>query len=132
MEDQAIIATVAAACPDWIALYRFGSTVAEQTHADSDVDLALLAAVPLPALARWNLQEELARRLGRDVDLVDLRAASTVMRAQVLGHGVLLAEADRNARQTFEMQAYSQYARFNQERREILADIHARGAVYGG
>jgi uncharacterized protein len=132
VEDQAIIGSIASALPDFIALYRFGSTANRGTHSGSDIDLALLTDGPLPALERWQLQEELARRLGRDVDLVDLREASTVMRVQVLEHGDLLAEGNRHARQVFEMQSLAQYARLNEERRHILADIQARGSIYGG
>jgi hypothetical protein len=44
----------------------------------------------------------LAILLGKDVDLVDLRQASTVMRVQVLATGRLLLEADRRQRQELE------------------------------
>jgi predicted nucleotidyltransferase len=110
--------------------YQFGSTTDGTTHADSDLDLAVLARRPLPNLDRWDLQEELAVRVGRDVDLVDLRSASTVMQAQVIDTADLLAEADRTARQEFEMQVCSAYALLNEERAGILSDVQERGRVY--
>jgi len=78
------------------------------------------------------LQERLADQLHSDVDLVDLRAASTVMRAQVLASDRVLYEADTNVRQRFEMHALSMYADLNETRAAILKDIHRRGQVYGG
>jgi hypothetical protein len=69
----------------------------------------------------------LATRLHRDVDLIDLRAASTVMRMQVLSIGTCLATFDDLARRTFEMYTYADYARLNEERRDILKGITARG-----
>jgi len=105
-----ILKTIRAAVPGLVAVYQFGSTTDGTTHADSDLDLAVLARRPLPNLDRWELQEELAVRVGRDVDLVDLRSASTVMQAQVIDTADLLAEADRTARQEFEMQVCSAYA----------------------
>jgi predicted nucleotidyltransferase len=119
------------AVPDVIAMYQFGSTVDGTEHAQSDLDLALLAPSPLPNLDRWALQEDLAAELRRDVDLVDLRAASTVMQAQVLDTGTVLVETDRTARQQFEMRVCSAYALLNEERAEILEDVQTRGRVYG-
>ena len=85
--QKAVLTTIQQAVPDLIAVYQFGSTVQGGEHAESDLGLALLARSALPNLDRWTLQEDLAAELGRDVDLIDLRAASTVMQAQVLGKG---------------------------------------------
>jgi predicted nucleotidyltransferase len=125
-----ILTTIRAAVPELVAVYQFGSTTDGTTHADSDLDLAVLARRPLPNLDRWDLQEELAVQMGRDVDLVDLRSASTVMQAQVIDTADLLAEADRTARQEFEMQVCSAYALLNEERAGILNDVQERGRVY--
>jgi hypothetical protein len=65
------------------------------------------------------------------VDLVDLRTASTVMRMQVLSAGICLDSLDDTARREFEMYAYSDYARLNEERRDILKRVSASGLVYG-
>lgn len=117
--------------PDLIAIYQFGSTVEGGEHAGSDLDLAILPQSPLPNLDRWELQEDLAAELNRDIDLVDLRSATTVMQAQVLDTGTVLAETDRTARQQFEMRVCSAYAMLNEERAGILEDVQARGRVYG-
>lgn len=119
------------AVPSVIAIYQFGSTVQGGERDASDLDLAVLARSPLDNLDRWKLQEDLAAEIGRDIDLVDLRSASTVMRAQVLDRGIVLAEIDRTARQQFEMQTCSAYALLNEERAGILKDVQARGRVYG-
>ena len=117
--------------PDLVAIYQFGSSVQGGEHAESDLDLALLAQSPLPNLKRWELQEDLAAKFGRDVDLVDLRSATTVMQAQVLNSGTVLAELDRTARHEYEMRVCSAYAMLNEERAGILEDVQARGRVYG-
>jgi len=113
------------------ALYRFGSAERGTPRPDSDIDLAILLDKPLPELRRFELAQELAIQLHRDVDLVDLRSASTVMRMQILSTGTCLASEDDGARREFEMYAYSDYARLNEERREILDSIKKRGQVYG-
>ncbi|MBK6846165.1 MAG: nucleotidyltransferase domain-containing protein [Proteobacteria bacterium] len=117
--------------PDLQALYLFGSTAAGHDQRDSDLDLAVLLPRPLTALARWELEQGLAHALGRDVDLVDLRGASTVMRVQVVAYGRLLIDRDPPIRALFEALALSDYARLNEERRAILRDVQLRGSVYG-
>jgi len=131
MDDHALIEHIRKSVPDLIALYRFGSQAKGTARRDSDVDLAVLAHDPIPNLRRFELAQELALQLHRDVDLVDLRNASTVMRMQVLSTGTCLDTQDESARREFEMYAYSDYARLNEERREILKRISASGLVHG-
>ena len=53
------------------------------------------------------------------------------MRMQVLSAGTCLDAPDEPAHREFEMYAYSDYARLNEERREIVKGITERGVVYG-
>jgi len=116
--------------PDLVAAYRFGTWATAAERANSDIDLAVLAREPLESVRRWELAERLARIAGRNVDLVDLGTASAVMRAQVVAPGERVFCADEPRCTEFEDFVYSDYARLNEERREILADIHERGSVY--
>ncbi len=125
-----VVDTLRAAVPGLIAVYLFGSAARGQRRQESDVDVAVLARHPLAPETRWTLQERLADQLHSDVDLVDLRAASTVMRAQVLASDRVLYDADPTIRQRFEMHALSMYADLNETRAAILKDIHRRGQVY--
>jgi len=132
MNDNALIEFVQQAIPDLIALYRFGSEAKGNARPESDVDLAVLARHPIPALRRFELAQELASQLHRDVDLVDLRSASTVMRMQVISTGECLFKVSDRLQGEFEDLVYSAYARLNEERREILNEIRMRGSVYAG
>ena len=118
--DLAIIDVLRTALPDVFAIYRFGSSADGTTHRGSDIDVAILA-----------LQERLAARLSRDVDLVDLATATPVMAIQVVAHGTLLLDGDPAARGHFEDRTFSAYARLNEERRAILERVRSEGTVYG-
>lgn len=131
MTDNALIKFIRNAIPDFMALYRFGSQAKGRTRPDSDMDLAVLTRAPIPALRRFELAQELAAQLRCDVDLLDLRSTSTVMRLQVISTGECLAAPDDAARREFEMYTYSDYARLNEERRDILQRIRSSGLVYG-
>ena len=131
MDDHALIEHIRKSAPSLIALYRFGSQAKGTARPDSDIDLAILARDPIPNIRRFEIAQELAAQLHLDVDLVDLRTASTVMRMQVLSTGTCLDAPDEPAHREFEMYAYSDYARLNEERREIVKGITERGVVYG-
>jgi predicted nucleotidyltransferase len=113
------------------AVYLFGSRARGDALPDSDLDLAFLASQKMDPVLRWKLQEDLASLGHRDVDLVDLRQASTVMRVQVLKDAVLLLDLAPSARQEFEAVALGAYARLNLERSGILADVAARARAHG-
>ena len=119
------------AIPGLLAIYRFGSWDTASARRDSDIDLAVWTRQPLDPVRRWEVAQDLASEAGRDVDLVDLVQASTVMRAQVVAAGERLYCADRDACEAFEDRAFSDYARLNEERRFILDDIRHRGWIHG-
>lgn len=119
------------AIPDLVAVYLYGSEATREARPDSDVDLAVLAGNAMPAAKQFDLRQDIESLLHRDVDLVDMRMASTVLRMQVISTGTCLFAGDETRRQQFEDFVYSSYARLNEERREILSDIAAQGRVYG-
>lgn len=128
---EAILERLREAFPEITAVYRFGSLGTGYERAASDLDLAVYAGGALPAAELWYVAQDLASDIGRDVDVVDLASASTVMRAQVIHTGQRLYCADEVACETFEDYVYSSYARLNEERRGILEDVLRRGSVYG-
>jgi hypothetical protein len=82
-------------------------------------------------MRRFTLQEDLALALGRAVDLVDLMAAATVMRMQVVSGGLPIGVFDGPAKERFETYVYSAYARLNEERRAILEQVRREGTIHG-
>ena len=131
MEKVSITQFLNEQIPDLIAIYQFGSQARGTVRPTSDMDIAVLALTRTPAERLLHLAQELAIQLGRNVDLMDLRSMTTVMRAQIISTGRCLKSHDDQARAEFEMYAYSGYARFNEERRALLEDIKERGLIYG-
>ena len=104
-----------------LAVYAFGSFGTPQQHPASDIDLAILSSIALHPMQCFELAGELSELLGYDVDLIDLKTASTVMAKEVIRTGTLLHGHDHPARDQFEMQTLSDYARLNEERQAVLA-----------
>ncbi|MDP2433200.1 MAG: nucleotidyltransferase domain-containing protein [Pseudomonadota bacterium] len=129
---QRIVDEVTTALPGVEAVYLFGSADTPEQRADSDIDLAFLSRQPVDAVRRWTFAQQLASRLGRDVDLVDLREASAVMRAQVVAHGRRLYCANESACERYEDYVFAAYARLNESRRDILEQIARAGRIHGG
>ena len=116
---------------DLEAVYLFGTWGTGDERPDSDMDLAVLSPRRLENLPRWDLSQRLSRAAGRDVDLIDLGSASTVLRMQVVSTGERIFCSDIVSAERFEDYVFSAYARLNFERREILKDVRERGSVYG-
>ncbi|MBW6511764.1 MAG: nucleotidyltransferase domain-containing protein [Desulfuromonadaceae bacterium] len=128
---NSMVETLRLAVPDCIAIYRFGSFGTDDQRLDSDIDLALLPESPLDSLRRWEIAQQLANLARKNVDLVDLWQASTVLRMQVVATGERLYCANRDAAGRFEDHVFSSYARLNEERQLIIDDARQRGSVYG-
>jgi len=108
-----------------VVLYGFGSRARGRGRSDSDMDLAFLPGVRCQEYAVFAAAQVIADLVKCEVDLVDLSRASAVMRAQVVGSGRRLFVADERQTQEFEMYALSDYARTNEERREVLMALGA-------
>ena len=131
MDYQPAVELVREAIPDVVAVYAFGSRAHGTSRSESDLDLAVLAPRRLPAELRWTLQEQLARRLRVNVDLIDLRSVPTVMQKEIVATGNVVFGLDAPARRAFEGLVFSSYARLNEERREILQRVLEDGRVHG-
>ncbi|MBI4885780.1 MAG: nucleotidyltransferase domain-containing protein [Acidobacteria bacterium] len=97
------------------AAYVFGSVATGRTRADSDVDVAVLLARPLPPNRSLRYQLKLMADLGSalhrsDVDLVLLNDASPLLAHRVLSKGRLVFERSRSARVRFQVRTASRYA----------------------
>jgi predicted nucleotidyltransferase len=117
--------------PELLAIYAFGSRVRGSAGAESDLDLAILVAGYADPLALFYLSGELAELAGCPVDLLDLRAASTVMQYQIITTGVRWWTRDLQAA-LFETAILSEKTALDSARAGLLDDIQRRGSVYGG
>lgn len=112
-------------------IYVFGSAARNELRKDSDIDIAYLSDVPLSNYEIFMLANDIADVVKRDIDLIDLKKASTVFKAQIIGNGKVIYCIDDTKRMYFEMYAFKDYALLNEERKEILDGIKKRGNIYG-
>lgn len=130
MNFEKILAHLQAEVPGLLAVYVFGSQVTGEAGSESDLDVAVLSAGVVEPLLLWRLSGELADIVGVPVDLLDLRAASTVMQYQVLTTGRRLWSGNIQAG-LFESYVLSEKTALDTARAELLADIQKEGNVYG-
>ena len=130
MNRDALVQTLRARVPNLLAVYAFGSRITGTAGAESDLDLAVLVAGYADAVALFALAGELTDVAGCTVDLLDLRAASTVMQHQIITTGQRWWRKDIQA-DLFEVAVLSEKTELDAARAGVLADIQQRGAVYG-
>lgn len=129
INNNLIISKLKNALPQIIAVYAFGSRIKETAQANSDLDLAVLTTTYVEPLVLWQLANELADDLSIEIDLLDLRAASTVMQYQVITTGRLLS-GESLAVGLFECFVLSEKTELDTARAKLLDDIIKTGSVY--
>lgn len=130
MNQEPIVKTLQARLPGLLAVYAFGSRIQGSANASSDLDIAVLVAGYAEATELWELSGELADLAGCAVDLLDMRAASTVMQYQIVTTGQRWWARDAQAG-VFEAAVLSDKTELDTARAGLLADIRERGSVYG-
>lgn len=133
MPNQPLVRVLQSRLPNLMAVYAFGSRVSGDANADSDWDLAVLVAGYVEPGVLWELSGTLAEITGTDVDLVDFRAASTVMQHQVLtlGERWWLCAGSATQVGVWEAAMLSEMTELNAARAGRLADIATSGVIYG-
>ena len=116
--------------PDLLALYGFGSRFKGVPDPASDLDLAVLVEGGVEPVTLWELAGELAEHIGCEVDLLDLRAASTVMQYQIVTTGRRLWARDTQA-DLFECFVLSEKTALDEARAGLLSDIAKDGRIHG-
>jgi hypothetical protein len=81
-------------------------------------------------VALWELSGALADLAGCPVDLLDLRAASTVMQYQIITTGQRWWSSDSQAA-LYEAAVLSEKTALDTARAGLLGDIQKRGRIYG-
>ncbi|MGY5216063.1 type VII toxin-antitoxin system MntA family adenylyltransferase antitoxin [Clostridium butyricum] len=114
-----------------ISVYLFGSAAKNQLKPESDIDIAFLSFLDVDEYECFMKAQELAEIFKRDVDLIDLKKASTVFKAQIISTSSLIYCNDDVKRAYFEMRALKEYALLNEERAEIIKNIQKGDKIYG-
>jgi len=113
------------------AIYLFGSFAKGTQRRGSDVDLAVLTSERIGPVVLHELTQDVAVAIGRDVHFIDLRAATTVMAAAIVGEGRPIAIFDRVEAESFAARTLAEYAYLNEIRRpaveSLLAPYRERG-----
>ena len=104
----------------------YGSQATGKATEHSDIDLAVLLNRNISQYPLWNTAQTLACQLKKDVDLISLREATTVLQKEVVEHGAWLLKSDEFACNLFETHVFSQYQQLQEERREIIDDLIGR------
>lgn len=116
--------------PNLMGVYLFGSQAQQNAGPDSDLDLAVLVDGYVAPLRLWELSNTLANQLAIEVDLVDLRAASTVMQYQILTTGKRLW---RRGPETDHFELFVLSEKFDMDiwRKPLIDQIQRQGHIHG-
>lgn len=125
---RVIVEAVARRHPDYWAVYLYGSADTLSERADSDVDVAVL--LPPPRRDLEVLRQDLERALSRNVDLVDLMRAPTILKKEIVLNGRRIACEQELAVGLYEAYVLSSYQRLCRERAAIVSEGLRSGRFY--
>jgi uncharacterized protein len=128
--DDTIVNALQAAFPTLAVACLFGTAARNALTEHSDIDVAVDIGRPLEPLERWNALQSLASEFSRDVDLIDFRVASAVLRHQILITGRRVYAKNAAAQSSYEAAVLSEYMDFVAQRAPLMREIAARGRVY--
>jgi predicted nucleotidyltransferase len=117
--------------PNVWAIYVYGSFARGDDSAASDVDLALLLPAEEKIVDLLGVMSDVASQVHRDVDIVDLRIVSDVLRREVLAEGRTLYLSRPNEVLEWEGTAITRYQHYREEVRDLLRDFARTGVGYG-
>jgi len=126
-----VVTAIRARFHNAMAIYAFGSQVQGTAGPNSDLDLAVLVAGYADPLVLWDMAGILADVVGCPVDLLDLRAASTVMQYQVITTGQRLWSVGLPVG-LFETYVLSEKTALDEARAPLMADIQRTGKIHHG
>lgn len=130
MNRDAIISRLRAGLPDLLAIHAFGSQIDGTAGPNSDLDLAVLVGGYADPTQLWDIAGEIADLAGCPVDLLDFRAASTVMQYRILSTGQRWWAADSRA-DLYEAGILSDKTELDSARAALIADVQREGRIYG-
>ncbi|MEQ9306121.1 MAG: nucleotidyltransferase domain-containing protein [Marinoscillum sp.] len=111
-------------------IYLFGSGTSDSFTDTSDVDLAIISDTAINNRLVWDLKYKLSEILHREVDLIDLQPADTVLQMQVVTNGVRLFTSDEKESDWFESKVWWNYFTLNEDRAVILEEIAKTKTIY--
>ena len=109
--------------PSLVAVIAFGSFGTEYERKDSDIDLAILSdksKESIDTVKLWDLAQEIALMVGRDVELINLQETTTVFAFQALTTGTPIFCKNPTKLAYFDNLIISMYLRLQEERKDIL------------
>ena len=131
---EQLVKLILNAWPDTQAIYLFGSWGTKYERPESDLDVAILLppkqAKEAGSLLFSGLHQTLQQAFNRDVDLINLRLAPTVLQKEIIMSGRRLFQAPGTAADEFEMLVLSRYQKLNEEWADILMEGLQSGKFY--
>ena len=116
--------------PEALGVWIYGSFAHGCARRDSDLDIAILPDRPIDAWKRLERAQDVAERVHREVDLVDLSTVSDLLRHEVVTGGLRAVARDPEHCDMFELVSVAKFLDQSLMLREWMKEIKERGSVY--
>lgn len=114
-----------------VFIYLFGSFAKGEAREDSDIDLGIYTQDIISPYNLFLASNKLSFEIKRDIQIVHLKDISTVFSAQIVGTREVLYSEDEELMANYDVRAFKDYAKLNEERKIVLDAIERDGKIYG-
>ncbi len=90
-------------------VFQFGSSLGEQMHRDSDVDIAVLFNTNTDTERILDVRDQLEQFIGAEIDLGILNGASPIFAMQVISNGIEIFNRNSRIRDYFVIRMVNAY-----------------------
>jgi len=112
-------------------IYLFGSFAKGEGRVDSDIDIAVYVEKEVSPYDLFIIANRLSFQVKRDIQIVNIKDIDTVFAAQIVGNREELYCEDAVLMANYNIRAFKDYAKLNEERKCILNTIERDGSIYG-
>jgi len=113
---------------NFLLVFLFGSVARGIDTDESDVDVAIMFEKVPDFYKLGDLEDQLSRCAGKEVDILTSNTASPIIKMQVLRHGVLV-KRDKRAYNEFFVSTFNAYNDLKYLRKEIEENL-LKGRIY--
>jgi len=110
-------------------IYLFGSVITNRFNGESDIDIAIWSKEDILPKKFMELKFELIKKMGREIDLINLKNTSLILTKEVIFKGRLIFKKDEKIKNEFEYRKIALYGQFIDDIKVVKDKIKERGYV---
>lgn len=101
-------------------IYLFGSVLTNRFNSESDIDIAIFSSKSIDKKSLAKTKLELINQLNSEIDLVDLKDCSIVLKKEIIYKGKSIYASSKELKENFEYTSVVIYGQYQDDIKDII------------